>query len=245
VLSDRRPIDALDFSPVKIDPKETSLDVPWHALTIGVASPATNKASGKDRMVGVLTSRAPSKHAASEPANAASFGALYRDYFDLIWRGARAMGVGAEAIDDVVQEVFLVVHRRLHEFEGRSSLKTWMFGILTRVVLNHRRSLRRSEARVRAGETDARAEGELAPEDPQASLERLEAARLVERILETMDDDKRAVFVLAEIEQMSVREVAEALGLNVNTAASRLRAARASFEQAAEAYRALPREEER
>jgi len=83
------------------------------------------------------------------PAPAASrrqplvFDAVYREHFAFVWRAAKRLGVGDGALDDVVQEVFVVVHRRLDGFEGRSSLKTWLFGIALRIVRDHRRAVRR------------------------------------------------------------------------------------------------------
>src|SRR5262245_51753387 len=71
---------------------------------------------------------------------------VYETQFDFVWRSARRLGVASLHVDDVVQEVFLVVFRRLAEFEGRSSLKTWLFGITRRVVRDHRRSARRKPA---------------------------------------------------------------------------------------------------
>ncbi|MGE3634951.1 MAG: RNA polymerase sigma factor, partial [Sandaracinaceae bacterium] len=68
---------------------------------------------------------------------------IYDACFDFVWRSARRMGVAEAHADDVVQEVFLVAHRRLADFEGRSSVRTWLFGILLRVVSDHRRTLRR------------------------------------------------------------------------------------------------------
>src|SRR4051794_16597314 len=77
------------------------------------------------------------------PGWSQTFEEVYEEHFSFVWRAARRLGAPAAAVDDVVQEVFLVVHRRLPEFAGRSSLKTWLFAIVLRVVRDHRRSLRR------------------------------------------------------------------------------------------------------
>ena len=74
---------------------------------------------------------------------ASDFAAVYREYFPFVWRMARRLGVAPHALDDVCQDVFVVVHRRLGDFEGRSSLKSWIFGIVHNVALVHRRKLRR------------------------------------------------------------------------------------------------------
>ncbi len=157
-----------------------------------------------------------------------SFEALYEEYFNFVWRSLRRLGVGAASLDDAVQDVFVVVHRRLAEFEGRSSIKTWLFGITLRVAQEHRRRLRRKEGSLEPlddGFVDA------AP-GPLEEAEKAEAVRVLDAILATLDDDKRAVFILAELEQMTAPEIAESLGINANTVYSRLRAARQAFETA-------------
>jgi RNA polymerase sigma-70 factor (ECF subfamily) len=130
-------------------------------------------------------------------------------------------------MDDLVQETFIVVHRRLPAFEGRSSLKTWLAGIAWRVASQWRRQ------RARKGRSeplpDSLPDGGL---NPQQAAIRSEALRRLDDALNQLDDDKRAVFVLAEMEQMSAPEIAEILALNPNTVYSRLRAARRAFEAA-------------
>jgi RNA polymerase sigma-70 factor (ECF subfamily) len=145
-----------------------------------------------------------------------------------VWRSLRRLGVPDRLLDDAAQDVFIVVHRRLAEFEGRSSLKSWLFGIARRVAHDHRRRVSRKE---RTEELP-----EMLPDPhagtPAADAERAQAMRVLHEILATLDDDKREVFVLAELEQMTVPEISEAIGANVNTVYSRLRAARAGFEAA-------------
>jgi RNA polymerase sigma-70 factor, ECF subfamily len=158
---------------------------------------------------------------------------IYEECFEFVWRSARRMGVAEAAVDDVVQEVFLVAHRRLGDFEGRSSVRTWLFGILLRVVSDHRRTLRRKGGLAPLPEGLASEE-----ESPAGKTEQREAVRLLHRLLDSLDDDKRAVFVLAELEQMTAPEISEALGVNLNTVYSRLRAARREFEKALERHRA-------
>ena len=71
------------------------------------------------------------------------FAEVYRELFGFVWRSTRGLGVTPAAIDDVVQEIFMVVHRRLRHFEGRSSIRTWVSGIVLNVVRHHRRNLAR------------------------------------------------------------------------------------------------------
>ncbi len=158
--------------------------------------------------------------------------AAYEAHFDFVWRNARRLGVREGDIDDVVQEVFIVVHRRGATFEARASMQTWLFGILIRVVQHYRRSKARMHnklgALVELGE-DAEPR---APEGPHEALSTREKAALLHRLLSELDEEKRAVFILVELEEQSVPDVAEALGVNVNTVYSRLRAARIEIEKA-------------
>jgi RNA polymerase sigma-70 factor (ECF subfamily) len=126
----------------------------------------------------------------------------------------------------VVQDVFVTVYRRLGEFEGRSQLKTWIFGVLRHTVRDLRRSARRKPTEALAEEpSDART-------SPHERAVHEESTRLLSRLLETLDEDQREVFVLSELEQMSAPEIASALEVNVNTVYSRLRTARQEFEVA-------------
>jgi RNA polymerase sigma-70 factor (ECF subfamily) len=162
-------------------------------------------------------------------AEGASFEQVYEACVGFVFRTARRLGIAEESVDDVVQEVFVVVHRRLGDFDGRVSWKSWVYGILARVAANHRRMTRRRETFV-ALSADGEPEG-VAPSDegPAHIAERQEAARWVLRILDMLDDQKREVLVLSELEHMSLAEVANAIGSNVNTVYSRLKAAKKAF----------------
>jgi RNA polymerase sigma-70 factor, ECF subfamily len=167
------------------------------------------------------------------------FDAVYEAHLDFVWRTVRRMGVRPADTDDVVQEVFFVVHRRLAEFEGRAQLKTWVFKILVHVVRHYWRTHQRKpgdQATDEPADTqDLAADHE---NSPTAALERVEALRVLDGLLAHLDEDKREVFVLAEIEQMTAAEIAEIVEANVNTVSSRLRAARQEFEKALLRYRA-------
>jgi RNA polymerase sigma-70 factor (ECF subfamily) len=158
---------------------------------------------------------------------------IYAQHADFVFRNLRRLGVIESAIDDAVQDVFLVVHRRLGDFEARAQVTTWLFGIVLRVAQSYRRSAMRRRARL--SDTPA-SDIEQAPvstaESPIELLERREAQTLLHRLLDELDDDKRAMLVCVELEQMTVPEAAESLGLNLNTAYGRLRAARATFNEA-------------
>lgn len=163
-----------------------------------------------------------------------AFGDVYEQYFDFIWRSARRLGVPNENLDDAVQDVFLTVHRRLKDFRGDSSIRTWLFGILLHTVRGYRRTAKRKPTCSLHPESvvDSRQPG------PHESAAKGEAVELLYDFLDTLDDDKRMVFVQAELEQMTAQEISEIMGINANTVYSRLRSARQAFEEAVMRYQA-------
>jgi RNA polymerase sigma-70 factor (ECF subfamily) len=163
--------------------------------------------------------------------------AVYEQHFDFVWRTARRLGVRGAQIDDVVQEVFVIVHRSAAGFEGRSKLRTWLFAITRRVARDHFRSARRKPVELVGSEDPSDVTGR----DPEAQVQALQGHRLLHALLDALDADKREVFVMVELEQMSMPEIAETLEINLNTAYARLRAARAAFEQALARHRARQR----
>ena len=166
------------------------------------------------------------------------FDAVYEQHFDLVWRTARRLGVPESAADDVVQDTFVVLYHRLGDYDGETSMRRWLIGILTRVVSEHRRRYRRKEAaNVPHPEDSERALASCAPA-PSADLEQAEAVRLLDALLTELDEDKREVLVLAHLEELTVPEIAELLGANVNTVYARLRAARREFDAAYARHRA-------
>ena len=163
---------------------------------------------------------------------------LYDSHLSFVWRNLRRLGVPDAILEDATQDVFLVVHRRWDSFDARwSSVETWLFGILLRVARNHRRSLRRRAWAVPSpGEVV-----EVVPSPaagPADLVARREALALLDRLLDTLDEDKRAIIVLVDIEQLSVPQAAESLEVNVNTAYWRLRMARAQLRKSLARIRA-------
>ena len=150
-----------------------------------------------------------------------SFGRIFREYAPLVWRALRRLGIGESDVEDLSQEVFMVVHRKLSTFEGRSTLRTWIYGICVRVAADHRK-----RAHVRRERPTDRVPEERHSAPQIKELEREQARALLDRALETLDPDKRAVFVLYEIEELEMPQVARALGCALQTAYSRLYAAR-------------------
>ncbi|MFO0642062.1 MAG: RNA polymerase sigma factor [Polyangiaceae bacterium] len=168
-----------------------------------------------------------------------TFEATYEEHFAFVWRSVRALGVVEHAVDDVTQEIFLVVLKRLSEFEGRSTVRTWLYGIVRNVVRGHRRAKKKHDAsRDPEKSVDPETLRDAEGRDPEATAAKTQAARLVIQLLESLDDDKREVFVLAELEQLPAKEIAELLDENINTVYSRLRLAREEFAAAAQRHRA-------
>lgn len=156
----------------------------------------------------------------SEPGDPnAQFASLCRKQMPYLVRALRYFGVPERDVADVAQEVLLIVHRKLPEFEQRSTLRTWLYRICQRAASDYRR-----RAHVRRELVKAEP---LAPETSAAdAIAQLEARAQLIAALDVLDDDKRDVFVLFEIEQLDMHEVCEVLQCPLQTAYSRLHAAR-------------------
>jgi RNA polymerase sigma-70 factor, ECF subfamily len=152
--------------------------------------------------------------------------ALYDRHFDFVWRSLRRLGVDPNDLEDAAQDVFVVVHQRLDSFEHRASVKSWIFAIAFRVAMAYRRRERRQRSRVGGDETVLVC-SRGTPEEVQSAMQ---TAERIQTVLDGMDDDKRAAFVLAELECLNGQEIAAALGIPRNTVYSRIRLARAAFQ---------------
>lgn len=165
------------------------------------------------------------------------FRAIYREHFPFVWRCLRRFGVHPSSLDDAAQDVFVVVHRRLAEFEGRSSVRTWLFAIAVRVARNHTRS------QTRRG-FDVTLDLELPDREgmsPDEIAQRRAASLILNTALMQMDESLRLIFILSELEDFTAKEIAEALGMNANTVATRLRKARKDLDKSLERMRARER----
>jgi RNA polymerase sigma-70 factor, ECF subfamily len=162
----------------------------------------------------------------SPPGEAAVFEQVFQEHGPYVWRALRRLGVAEADADDVCQDVFIVVHRKLATFR-RGSLRTWLYGICLRVASEHRRRPYRRREHVVEAVPDAGVDASQEDE-----IERRRALALLDEALSLLDDDKRAVFVLFELEQVPMAEVAEAAGCPLQTAYSRLHAARKIVEAA-------------
>lgn len=162
---------------------------------------------------------------ALDHSGATTLGRLYREHADAIFRALRRWGVRDAAAEDALQEVFLIASRKLAEFEGRSTHRTWLFGIALRVA----RGVRRARAHETIG--DVEPEAHDAPVDEK--VEAMRAARLLDELLSELEDAQREVFVMADLHDLSAPEIATITGANLNTVYSRLRLARQSLSEAA------------
>lgn len=158
----------------------------------------------------------------------------YREHRLYVWRVLRRLGLPEAALEDGVQDTFVVLHRRRSAFEGRSSLRTWLYGIALRVARRfHESAAGREAAILRAPLQVAPRAIHTTPEDTSASRE---AAEIMDRLLDRMDQEQREVFVLFELEGLRGSEIATITGARLNTVHSRLRLARKRFQTLVDEY---------
>lgn len=161
--------------------------------------------------------------------------AIYDQHYGFVWRAARRLGVGDAALDDVVQEVFVVMHRRRHELDMTGSIPALLYGVTRRIASRVRDVARQQQTRL------AVVESEPAPAhdaDPESRALLQERAAVVRDALDAMDADKRMMFMLTQVEGMSIPEAAAVVDVNVNTAYARARVARELVQKAIARHRA-------
>ena len=161
------------------------------------------------------------RRATNPPAS--QFADVFETQFAYVWRTLMRFGVSSPDAEDLAQEVFVVVHRRLADFDTSRPIKPWLFGITHNVFRDHLRTTRR---RPESGDPWEDSGGT----DP--GIRAVEAAQIVHRALRQLPEDRRAVFIGCDLAQLTLREVAEALAIPENTAWSRLRVARREFKNA-------------
>ncbi len=161
-----------------------------------------------------------------------AFEELYAKNVHFVWRTVRLLGVPESLIEDAVQDVFIVVHRRLADFQPSTSARAWLYQIARRVARDYRRRIRRKGGLDPLPET-------LPDDHPDAAdqYEQREAVKLLGEVLAELDERAREVLIFTELEEMRAPELAELLGEPLNTIYSRLRRARLAFNQALERRR--------
>jgi RNA polymerase sigma-70 factor (ECF subfamily) len=160
---------------------------------------------------------------AAEPLDVAS---IHRQHAEFVWLTLQRLGVRDADVEDALQEVFVVVHKRLNSFDGAARVTTWLFGICLRVASAYRRKAHRRREESVARMPEVATPDERSPEE--TAVTRQAQARLL-AALDDMDLDKRAIFVMFEIDELPCEEIAEMLSLPVGTVYSRLHAARQAF----------------
>jgi len=203
--------------------------VSFHDLALvpelGLERGAANAASASPAQATVMSTPPP------------DFRAIYDAHFDFVWRSLRRLGVREPDALDLTQKVFLTAHVKLAEFEGRSQISTWLFGIAQRVASDYRRSaLIRREVSTDHVELDAVASS---PAEFSADSEQRQRARAAEAILNALPEAQRTVFVLFELEEMSGQDIATLLDVSLGTVKSRLRLARDTFRREVKRLAAL------
>jgi RNA polymerase sigma-70 factor (ECF subfamily) len=179
-------------------------------------------------MSGLIDSAVTTSVPEPKPASAIAVESIYAEHFDFIWRNLRRLGVSEQHLRDAAQDVFVVVHRRLAQWSGSDSPRSWLYSIVRRVAADSRRRRRRKEPPQREDVhelIDSRESG------PESNAARNQERSLLLALLAQLDDEKREVLILMDLEGMSAPEVAQTLGLNLNTVYSRLRAARLVMRQ--------------
>jgi RNA polymerase sigma-70 factor (ECF subfamily) len=162
--------------------------------------------------------------AISEGVVEVDFAALFEAHFDYVWNTLRRLGVRERDLDDVAHDVFIAVNRRLPEWEPRRPPRPWLFAFALRAASDYRKLARhRTQLVEDPGEI---VDPAPAPDERAITRERMD---LVTRALDSLSFDRRAIFVLHEIDGVPTREAASMLGIPVNTAYSRLRLAREDF----------------
>jgi RNA polymerase sigma-70 factor (ECF subfamily) len=163
-------------------------------------------------MLGSLAERKPGE---------LSVEAVYSEHADFVWRALQHLGVRSADLEDLAQEAFVTVHRRIASFDGRSKLTTWLFGICLHLVQRHRR-----RAYFRLEFLHADPPERVDDETPELRYAGAQSRQRLEQLLDKLSPERRATFVLFEIEGASCEEIAELTGVPVGTVYSRLHLAR-------------------
>ncbi len=162
------------------------------------------------------------------PSVVEEFRTMFEAEFSYVCRSLRRCGIRDADVEDLAHDVFLAAHASHANFDARRAVKPWLFGICFRIASHHKR--RAGYKREQLGDAeDAEDTTPLA----DVHIEAEERRQLVLRVLDTLDDERRAVLVMHDLDEISMRDIADVLGIPVFTAYSRLRIAREQFAAAA------------
>ncbi len=156
--------------------------------------------------------------------NVEAFEAIYKAYAPYVYNVVYRMLHHPDDAQDVAQEVFITVYRKLKTFGFRSSLKTWVYRIATNLAINHARKREREQKRTVA--LDDRMTSVLATDPAQGAVEKHARREQVSALLAALNPDQRACLVLRDFEGLSYEEISDALGIKLNTVRSRLKRGR-------------------
>jgi RNA polymerase sigma-70 factor (ECF subfamily) len=160
----------------------------------------------------------------AEPLARPEFPAVFREHLGYVWHAVRRLGVRERDLEDVTHDVFLAVFRKLDQYDASRPLRPWLFGFAFRIASDYReRARHRLEV---PGDLSAVEDERPNALDGVLQRQTLELAR---RALAELELGRRAVFILHELDECPMPEVALALGIPLNTAYSRLRLARADL----------------
>lgn len=149
-----------------------------------------------------------------------------------MWRAVRRLGVRDADVEDLVHDVFAAAYRSWHTVDGARPVRPWLLGVCFRVVSDYLR--RHSVQREESSSPESLAESQRSVgKSPQEALETQQGLTMARQLIDALELERRVVFVMHELEEVPVPEIAEALGIPLNTAYSRLRLARRDFEAAA------------
>jgi RNA polymerase sigma-70 factor (ECF subfamily) len=197
--------------------------------------------SPQARSVAPATLVTPKEAVAHAPPD---FEAIFANHFDYVWATLERLGVRASDVEDLAHDVFVSVHRRFADYDPSRPIRPWLFAFAFRTASDYRRLARHRREVLTAHEDEGSGRWPTAPtapvattEAPDAAVARGESEALVRAALETLAPERRAVFVLHELDECPVPELARALGIPMNTAYTRLRAARADFASAVQRMR--------
>jgi RNA polymerase sigma-70 factor, ECF subfamily len=146
---------------------------------------------------------------------------IFAEHHGFVWRALSHLGVDRAELEDALQEVFVVVHRRLDDYREQQKVRAWLYAISVRVARDFRRKRSRRREQLTASPPDS-----VRDASQLESFANRQALELAQRLLSALPEQQRAVFLLYEVEQLPMSEVAQALDCPLHTAYSRLKKAR-------------------